>query len=120
MTTSPPRGASSGMISQPGSPRTRIRPQGPGSPMPAPMRRERQRLFAGRSARSGRCPSRVCKDMEALAAHYNEHSCDRFDRRAGKTEIISHAVDIAADSAKIGLHVDNDKRRVLRLEIAII
>jgi hypothetical protein len=32
---------------------------GPGSPIPAPMRRERQRLFAGRSARSGRRPSRV-------------------------------------------------------------
>ena len=25
----------------------------------APMRRERQRLLAGKSARSGRCPSRV-------------------------------------------------------------
>ena len=58
----PGSGASSGMISQPGSPRTRMRPHGPASPMPrppSPMRRERQRLLAGRSARSGRCPSRV-------------------------------------------------------------
>jgi len=60
------------------------------------------------------------KDMETLAAHYGEHSCDRFDRRAGKTEIISHAVDIAADAAEIGLHVDDDQRRVFRPEIAII
>jgi hypothetical protein len=37
----------------------RILPQGPGSPMPAPICCERQRLLAGRSARSGRCPSRV-------------------------------------------------------------
>ena len=59
MTGSPARGARSAMISQPGSPRTRMRPQGPGSPIPAPMRRERQRLFAGKSARSGRWPSRV-------------------------------------------------------------
>ncbi len=44
-------GANSGMISQPGSPRTRIRPQGPWSPIPAPIRRERQRLFSGRSDR---------------------------------------------------------------------
>ena len=30
------------------------------APMPAPMRCERQRLFSGRSDKSGRCPSRVC------------------------------------------------------------
>ncbi len=59
MIGSPAFGASSGMISQPGSPRTRIRPHGPGSPMPALIRRERQRLLSGRSARSGRWPSRV-------------------------------------------------------------
>src|SRR5918993_5745170 len=59
MMTSCGRGASSGMISQPGSPRTRILPHGPASPMPAPIRAERQRLFSGRSERSGRCPSRV-------------------------------------------------------------
>ena len=51
-------GESSGMISHPGSPRTRIRPQGPGSPMPAPIW-QRQRLLSGRSERSGRWPSRV-------------------------------------------------------------
>jgi hypothetical protein len=44
---------------QPGSPRTRIFPHGPGSPMPAPMRRLRHRLLAGRSLRSGRWP-RAC------------------------------------------------------------
>ena len=62
ITGSPAIGASSSMICQPGSPRTRMRPQGPGSPMPtpfAPICRERQRLLAGRSARSGRWPSRV-------------------------------------------------------------
>ncbi|CAF4059864.1 unnamed protein product, partial [Rotaria sp. Silwood1] len=51
-------GVSSGIMFHPGSPRTRMRPQGPGSPMPAPIRALRQRLFAGKSLRSGRCPSR--------------------------------------------------------------
>src|SRR5579863_3195275 len=59
MIGSPATGARSGMISQPNSPRTRMRPHGPGSPIPAPIWRERQRLLAGKSARSGRCPSRV-------------------------------------------------------------
>src|SRR5882724_328753 len=60
------------------------------------------------------------KDMEALAAHYGEHSCDRLDRRTGKAQIASHAVDIAADAAEIGLHVDDDQRRVRRPKIAVI
>ena len=43
--------------------RTKMRPHGPSSPIPmpfVPIWRERQRLLAGRSDRSGRCPSRVC------------------------------------------------------------
>ena len=54
MIGSPGSGARSGMISQPASPRTSTRPHGPGSPIPAPIWRERQRLLAGRSVRSGR------------------------------------------------------------------
>src|SRR5258707_4603349 len=71
ITGSPLAGASSGMISQPGSPRTRIRPHGPGSPMPAPICCERQRLLGGRSERSGRWPSRVwitCQPALRVAA----------------------------------------------------
>ena len=59
ITTSPGIGATSGTISQPGSPCTRIRPHGPAPPISAPIRAERQRLFAGRSDRSGEWPSRV-------------------------------------------------------------
>src|SRR5258708_25968268 len=59
ITRSPAAGARTGMISHPASPRTRIRPHGPGSPMPAPIWRLRQRLLGGRSLRSGRWPSRV-------------------------------------------------------------
>ena len=102
------------MISQPGSPRTRIRPHGPGSPMPAPMRRERHRLFAGRSARSGRCPSRVWKTWKPPRAHGSEHRSDRPDRRTRQRKVVAHLVDVTADPAEIGLHVDDDERRVFR------
>src|ERR1700722_16850067 len=47
MIASPGFGASSGMISQPGSPRPRMRPHGPGSPMPGPIWPARPRLLAG-------------------------------------------------------------------------
>src|ERR1700746_460527 len=103
------------MMSQPGSPRTRMRPQGPGSPMPAPIWRERQRLLAGRSARSGRCPSRGWMTWKARRrAGGRERTLDRLDRRTGERQVVAHLVDIAADTAEIGLHVDDDQRRVLR------
>ena len=53
MTTSVGNGATSGMISHPGSPFTKIRPQGPSDPMAAPICSERHSLLAGQSARSG-------------------------------------------------------------------
>ena len=55
MMGSPSMGASSGMISQPGSPRTSTRPAGPLLPMPAPICSDLQRLLGGRSlqARGG-------------------------------------------------------------------
>jgi len=48
------------MMSHPGSPRTSMRPHGPGLPIPAPIWSLLHFLFAGRSARLGLCPSRVC------------------------------------------------------------
>src|SRR5258706_8302397 len=59
MTISPGSGASAAMISTPGSPRPRIRPIGPGSPM-RNGGLPRNRLAGGQSERSGRCDSRVC------------------------------------------------------------
>src|SRR5262245_52947481 len=119
MIGSPAAGARSGMMFQPASPRTRMRPHGPGSPMPAPMRRERQRLFSGRSARSGRWPSRV-EDVKALLPHGGEQPLDRLDRRARERKIVAHLVDIAADAAEVGLHVDDDQRRVGGPQVAVV
>ena len=59
MIDSPSMGASSSIICQPGSPRTKMRPAGPEEPISAPICLLRQRLFAGRSDRSGLCPSLV-------------------------------------------------------------
>ena len=119
MIGSPGAGFRSSMISQPGSPRTRILPQGPASPMPAPMRCERQRLFGGRSARSGRWPSRVWMTVVAFGARGGEERLDRLDRRAGQREVVAHLVDIAAFAAEVGLHVDDDDGGVARPPVAV-
>jgi hypothetical protein len=72
------RGVSSGIISQPGSPRTRMRPQGSGSPIPAPIRRDRQRLFAGKVRP---LPFASVENVEPEATHFRGHGGDRRDRR---------------------------------------
>ena len=59
-------------------------------------------------------------DVEALGAHGREHALDRLDRRARQRQVVAHLVDIAADAAEIGLHVDDDQRRVLRPQIAVV
>ncbi len=74
MIGSPGSGASSSMMFQPGSPRTRILPQGPGSPMPAPMRRERQRLFVGQVREVGAMAFASVDDVIALGAHRSEQA----------------------------------------------
>src|SRR3954471_11478809 len=57
-TGSPATGASAGMMSWPRSPRIRIRPIGPASPMRL-LGAPRSTFAGGASVRSGRCPSRV-------------------------------------------------------------
>jgi hypothetical protein len=58
-------------------------------------------------------------DRVALLAHRAEHAPDRLDRRAGEREIVAHRVDVAALAAEVGLHVDDDQRRVARRELAV-
>ena len=59
-------------------------------------------------------------DVKALCAHHREQLLDRLDRRARQREVVAHLVDIAADAAEIGLHVDDDERGVFRAQVAII
>ena len=88
--------------------------------MPAPMRCERQRLLAGRSARSGRCPSRVCRIVKALRSQRCQHGGDRLDRCARQGQVVAHRIDVAALAAEVGLHVDDDQGRVGRPQVAVV
>ena len=55
----------------------------------------------------------------ACLAGGGEQPADRFDRCAGQRQIVAHLVDVAADSAEIGLHVDDDQRAVAGPQVAI-
>ena len=67
MTGSPAAAPTSGTISQPGSPRTRIRPHGPASPMPAPIRADRQQLVRRAVGQVGPVPLAGVDDRQAAA-----------------------------------------------------
>ncbi len=58
--------------------------------------------------------------VEALLPHRLEQALDWLDGRACEREVVAHLVDIAADAAEIGLHVDDHERGVLRPQIAVI
>jgi hypothetical protein len=58
-------------------------------------------------------------DVVALAPHGAHDRADRLDGRAGQREVVAHRVDVAADAAEVGLHVDDDQRRVLRAQVAV-
>ena len=93
ITISPGSGASSGTISQPGSPRTSNRPMGPGSP----MRRlgwPRSRLAIGQSDRSGRWDSRVCTTGQPFSRQALSSAC------VGATAARSSDTSLPSDSPK--------------------
>src|ERR1700730_12345271 len=60
------------------------------------------------------------KNMKARRAHRGEGRFDRLDRRARQRQVVAHAVHLAADTAEVGLHVDDDQRRVLRAQVAVV
>jgi hypothetical protein len=60
------------------------------------------------------------ENVKTQTAHLSEHHYDRFDRCSRQAQIVPHAVDIAADPAEIGLHVDDDQRRIALPEVAVI
>src|SRR5207344_3127267 len=55
-----------------------------------------------------------------LLPHGREQPLDRLDRRAREREIVAHLVDVAADAAEVGLHVDDDERRVAGPQVAVV
>ena len=113
MIDSPGSGTSSGMISQPGSPRTRMRPHGAGiaNPHANPPRTPALVFREIRKVRPVALAS--VQDMKSAAPHRCKHPRNRRDRRAGQRQIVSHPVDIAADTTEIDLHIDYDESRIL-------
>ena len=109
--TSPGTGATSGTISQPGSPRTRIRP--------ARARPSRSRRRSGPSASAcwpagrtgpGRAP-RGCGSTSMPVAR----ACASMRRGGrqpgpGEPDVVAHPVDVAARPAEVDLPVDADQR----------
>lgn len=88
------------------------------------MRSERHFLLAGRSGGKiveiGPVPLARVKDMIALAPHRGEDALNGLDGCARGLQIVTHAVDVAALSAEIHLHVDNNERGILRTQVAIV
>ena len=54
------------------------------------------------------------QNVEALVTHHSKHALQRLDRLACEAQIEPHLVAVAAVAAEIGLHVNDDQRRVLR------
>ncbi len=93
----------------PGSPRTRMRPIGPCSPMrsaPCP----RSRLAGGRSDRSGLWLSRVWMIGPALVAKQADQRRHGRDDRLEPRDIVAERVAEAALLDEVPLHVDHDER----------
>jgi hypothetical protein len=59
-------------------------------------------------------------DMQARRRVPRQHLPDRLDRRARQRQVVAHLVDIAADAAEVGLHVDDDQRGVGGRECAVV
>ena len=59
-------------------------------------------------------------DVKALAAHHREQPLDRLDRGACQRQVVSHFIDIAADAAEVGLHVDDDQRGIFGAQVAVV
>ena len=109
-----------------------------GDDLPAGLAADQNAAAGSRIADAGadlpRAPAFVCRqigeigtmafagvdDVEALRARGGKRALDRLDRRTGQRQIVAHLVDIAADPAEVGLHVDDDQRGIFRPKIAVI
>src|SRR3954451_6918684 len=97
------------MISWPCSPRTRMRPLGPGSPMRV-ARRPRARLLGGQSVMSGRWPSRVWMTGSPAARAAARHPLQRLHGRRQQSDVVPELLAEAAGLEEVALHVDDDQR----------
>ena len=59
-------------------------------------------------------------DVKAAFTSRGQDVLNRLDRRPRQREIIAHFVDIPPLPAKVDLHVDHQKKRVLRTQITVV
>src|ERR1700722_6132682 len=68
----------------------------------------------------GPVPFARVHDVKSALAGDGQDMLDWLDRGPGQREIIAHFVDIPTLSAKVGLHVDDQKKSVLRTQITVV
>lgn len=56
---------------------------------------------------------------EAERPHHRQQCLDRLDGRTGQRKVVTNAVDVAADATEVGLHVDDDQRGVVRMQLPV-
>src|SRR5437868_9771935 len=60
------------------------------------------------------------EDMIAERPDGGENSPDRINRSASERDIVPHFIDVPSRAAEIDLHINHQKYRVLRAQIAIV
>jgi hypothetical protein len=88
-------------------------PRGPGSLIPAPMRRLRQRLLAGRSERSGRCPSRGVHAVKVPRTRASS-TCGSAGSALESATCHNPSYHISANPTKVSLHINDQQGGVFR------
>ena len=77
-------------------------------------------LAGGRSARSGRWPSRVWMTSRPAARHAASSAPVGLDRPAQLRDVVAEHLAEAARLEEVALHVDDQQRAVERLQLELI
>src|SRR4051794_35786328 len=103
-------------MSCPASPRTRMRPIGPGSPMRV-LPRPRTSLVGGQSFKSGRMAFTRVNHLHAELARGLEHAPRRCDNGLQRCHIVAQRLAETAPHDEVTLHIDDQEHSSLRIEL---
>ena len=109
--TSPSIGASSSMMSWPYSPRIRIRPYGPGSPIRSDGL-PRRSLAGGQVGQVGQVALPGVDDQHPGRAGGGEQLLQRRDDGGQLGDVVAEGLAEAAGQQEVALHVDHDQRHL--------
>ncbi len=110
MMNSPGAGASSGMIWNPGSPRMRKRPSGPGLPIGRLAGLDARQLMRGHLRQVRPVALARVEDAKAGAARSRQQAARRLDGGAHAAKVVAHRRQVARGLQEVALHVDQDER----------